>query len=179
MVVVRLFLRLIILGLLASPVLAWFGLEDAPLVVESTEVNVRDVQWAKAFLKQYDPRNSPDGKTTTITANQGQINTALAAALAAVPQLKAQIVPSRFGLLAAITGEAPLPDNPFGKFINISMMVEPTTTGLEIGYLSIGEIEIPTAIVRPVFILVMDQVAGPGRGKAFLEMIRSVHVTGN
>ena len=88
-------------------------------------------------------------------------------------------MPSRFGLLAAITGEAPLPDNPFGKFINISMMVESTTTGLKIGRLSIGEIEIPTAIVRPVFILVMDQVAGPGRGKAFLEMIRSVQVTDN
>ena len=82
MVVVRLFLWLIILGLLASPVIAWYGLEDAPLVAESAEVNVRDVQWAKAFLKQYDPRNLPDGKITTITANQGQINTALAAALA-------------------------------------------------------------------------------------------------
>ena len=179
MVVVRLFLWLIILGLLASPVIAWFGLEDAPLVSESAEVNVRDVQWAKAFLKQYDPRNLPDGKITTITANQGQINTALAAAPASVPQLKAQIVPSRFGLLAAITGETPLPDNPFGKFINISMMVEPTTTGIKISRLRIGEIEIPTAIVRPVFILVMDQVAVPGRGEAFLEMIRSVQVTSN
>lgn len=179
MIVVRLFLWLVILGVLASPVVAWYGLEDTPMVTESAKVNVRDIQSAKDFLKQYDPRNLPDGKITTITANQGQINTALAAALAAVPQLKARIVPSRFGLLAAITGEAPVPANPFGRYINISMLVESSTTGLKIGRLSIGEIEIPTAIVRPVFIMVMDQVAGPGRGKAFLETIRSVQVTGS
>ncbi|MGB0629793.1 MAG: hypothetical protein ACPGRZ_03785 [Alphaproteobacteria bacterium] len=179
MIVVRLFLWLIILGVLASPVVAWYGLDDAPLVTESAKVNVRDIQSAKDFLNQYDPRNLPDGRITTITANQGQINTALAAALAAVPGLKARIVPSRFGLLAAITGQVPIPDNPFGKYVNISMLVESSTTGLKIGRLSIGEIKIPTAIVRPVFILVMDQVAGPGRGKAFLETIRSVQVTGS
>jgi len=179
MIVIRLCRWLIILGVLASPIVAWYGLEDTPLVTESAKVNVRDIQSAKDFLKQYDPRNLPDGKITTITANQGQINTALAAALAAAPQLKVRIVPSRFGLLAAITGKAPLPDNPFGQYVNISMLVESSTTGLKIGRLSIGEIEIPTTIVRPVFILVMDQIAGPGRGKAFLETIRSVQVTGS
>ena len=117
-------------------------------------------------------------RITIITANQGQINTALTAALAAVTTFKARIVPSRFGLLAAITGEAPVPDNPFGKYVNISMLFEASSDGLKIGRLSVGEIEIPTAIVRPVFILVMDQVAGLGRGRAFLETIRSVQVTG-
>ena len=178
MIVIRIFLWLIILGVVASPVVAWYGLEDTPMVTESAEVSVRDIQSAKDFLKQYDPRNLPDGRITTITANQGQINTALAAALSAVPQFKARIVPSRFGLLAAITGEAPLPANPFGRYLNISMLVESSTEGLKIGRLSIGEIEIPTVIVRPVFIMVMDQVAGPGRGKAFLDTIRSVQVTG-
>ena len=179
MIVIRLFLWLVILGVLASPVVAWYGLDDKALVTSSPTVNVRDIQSAKDFLNQYDPRNLPGGKITTITANQGQINTALSAALAAVPQLKARIVPSRFGLLAAITGEVPVPDNPFGRYVNISMLIESSTEGLKIGRLSIGEIEIPTAIVRPVFILVMDQVAGPGRGKAFLETIRSVQVTGS
>ena len=81
MIVFRLFLWLVILGVLASPVVAWYGLEDTPMVTESAKVNVRDIQSAKDFLKQYDPRNLPDGKITTITANQGQLNTALAAAL--------------------------------------------------------------------------------------------------
>jgi hypothetical protein len=178
MIVIRICLWLIILGVFASPVVAWYGLEDEALVTSGPKVNVRDIQSAKDFLKQYDPRNLPDGKITRITATQGQINTALAAALAAAPMLKARIVPSRFGLLGAITGEAPIPDNPFGRFVNIRMLIESSTTGLQIGRLSIGEIEVPTAIVRPVFILVMDQVAGPGRGKAFLETIRSVQVTG-
>jgi hypothetical protein len=178
MIVIRIFLWLIIIGIFASPVVAWYGLEDTALVTRGPVVDVKDINSAKAFLEQYDPRNIPDGKITVINANQGQINTALAAALAAAPFLKARIVPSRFGLLAAITAAPPIPDNPFGKFVNIRMLVESSTNGLQIGRLSIGEIEVPTAIVRPVFILVMDQLAGPGRGKAFLETIRSVQVDG-
>lgn len=179
MIVIRLCLYSIILGVAASPIVAWFGLDDTPLVTTSAKVSLRDIQSAKDFLKQYDPRNLPKGKITTVTANQSQINTALAAALAGAPQLKARIVPSQFGLLAGVTGETPLPDNPFGRYVNISMLVESSTTGLKIDRLRIGEIEIPTTIVRPVFIMVMDQIAGPGRGKSFLETIRSVQVTGS
>lgn len=59
------------------------------------------------------------------------------------------------------------------------MVVESSDAGVRIGRMSIGEIEVPTAIVRPTFMLVMDQVAGPGQGRAFLETIRSVRVSGN
>lgn len=179
MIVIRIFLWLIIIGVFASPVVAWYGLDDTALVTKGPEVGVRDINSAKAFLEQYDPRNLPDGKITTINANQGQINTALAAALAAAPFLKARIVPSRFGLLGAVTASPPIPDNPFGKYVNVRMLIESSNQGLKIGRLSVGEIEVPSAIVRPVFILVMDQVAGAGRGKAFLETIRSVQVNGS
>lgn len=179
MIVIRLALWLIILGIFASPVIAWYGLDDAPLVTKGPEVGVQDINSAKAFLEQYDPRNLPDGKITVINANQRQINTALAAALAAAPFLKARIVPSRFGLLGAVTASPPIPDNPFGKYVNVRMLIESSTKGLQIGRLSIGDIEVPTVIVRPVFVLVMDQLAGAGRGKAFLETIRSVKVTGS
>lgn len=178
MIVIRIFLWLIIIGIFASPVVAWYGLEDEPLVTKGPQVDVKDINSAKAFLAQYDPRNIPDGKITVINANQSQINTALAAALAAAPFLKARIVPSRFGLLGAVTAAPPIPANPFGKYVNIRMLIESSTDGLQIGRLSVGEIEVPTAIVRPVFILVIDQLAGPGRGKAFLETIRSVQVNG-
>jgi len=174
MIVIRFLLWLIILCVIASPLVAWYGLDDKPLVISSAKVVVHDVQSAKDFLKQYDPNNLPDGRITIINAKRGQINTALAA----VTMFKARILPSRFGLLVEITAEAPVPDNPLGKYVNISMLVESSSDGLKIGRLSVGEIEIPTAIVRPVFILVMDQVAGPGRGKAFLETILSVQVTG-
>ena len=174
MIVIRAFLWLIMLCVIASPFVAWYGLDDKPLVTRRTKVGVHDIQLAKDFLKQYDPRNLPDGRITTITANQGQINNALTA----VTIFKVRVVPSRFGLLAAITAEAPVPDNPFGKYVNISILVESSSDGLKIGRLSIGEIEIPTAIVRPVFVLVMDQVAGLGRGRAFLETIRGVQVSG-
>lgn len=179
MIAVRILLWLIILTVLASPLVAWYGLENRPLVTKSPTVGLPDIKAAKEFLAQYDPRNLPDGKITTITANQQQINTALVAALAAAPMLKARIVPSQYGLLAAVTGEAPLPENPFGRYVNIRMLFESSNDGLKIGRLVIGEIEVPTAIVRPVFILVMDQLAGPGRGKAFLETIRSVRVEGD
>ena len=174
MIVIRFFFWLIILCVIASPLVAWYGLDDKPLVISSAKVGVQDIQSAKDFLKQYDPNNLPDGRVTIVNANQRHIN----AALAAVTMFKARIVPSRFGLLVAITAEAPVPENPFGKYVNISMLVESSSDKLKIGRLSVGEIEIPTAIIRPVFILVMDQVAGRGRGKAFLETIRSVQVIG-
>ena len=179
MIAVRIILWLIILGVLASPLAAWYGLEDKPLVTTTLKVGVEDLKAAKEFLSQYDPRNLPDGKITRITANQRQINIALAGALAAAPMLKAQIVPSQYGLLGAVTGQIPVPDNPFGRYVNMRMLIERSSEGLRIGRLSIGEIEIPTGIVRHVFMLVMDQLAGPGRGKAFLDTVRSVEVAGD
>lgn len=179
MIVIRIFLWLIIIGIFASPVVAWYGLDDTPLVTKGPEVGVLDINAAKEFLEQYDPRNLPDGKITVINANQRQINTALAAALAAAPFLKARVVPSRFGLLGAVTAAPPIPENPFGNYLNVRMLIESSTEGLKIGRLSVGDIEVPTIIVRPVFMLIMDQLAGAGRGKAFLETIRSVQVTGS
>ena len=179
MIAVRILLWLIILSLFASPVVAWYAIEDKPLVTKSATINVTDIKAAKEFLAQYDPRNLPDGKITTITADQSQINLALATALSAAPMLKARVVPSRYGLLGAITGEIPVPQNPIGRYVNIRILLKSSTEGLQIGRLVVGELEIPTIIVRPVFMLVMDQLAGPGRGRAFLDTIRSVQVTGD
>lgn len=179
MIVIRLTLWLIILGVLASPLIAWYALDDTPLVAKQAELGIADIKAAQAFIKQYDPRNLPDGKITEITATPRQINAGLAGALSAAPMMKARIVPSRYGLLAGITGELPLPSNPFGRYVNLRILVESSENGVKIGRMSVGEIEVPTAIVRPVFMLVMDQIAGPGRGRAFLETIRSVRVSGN
>ena len=123
MVVVRLFLRLIILGLLASPVLAWFGLEDAPLVVESV---VRDVQWAKLFYNTIPER--PMAKSRQLLPTKVR-STALATAQPAVPQLKAQIVPSHsdFG---CHNRRSPATRQPVRKVYQYQHDDEPTTTGL-------------------------------------------------
>ena len=56
MIVIRLFLWLIIIGIFASPVVAWYGLDDTPLVTKGPEVGVKDINSAKAFLEQYDRR---------------------------------------------------------------------------------------------------------------------------
>ena len=53
MIVIRLVLGLIIIGIFASPVVAWYGLDDAPLVKKGPDVGVRDINSAKAFLQQY------------------------------------------------------------------------------------------------------------------------------
>lgn len=110
MIVVRIFLWLIIIGILGSPAIAWYGLENTPLVAKSPELGVHDIKAAQDFIKQYDPRNLPDGKITEIIATPQQINAGLAGALTAAPMLKARIVPSQYGLLAGITGELPLPE---------------------------------------------------------------------
>jgi hypothetical protein len=179
MIVIRIALWLIIIGILASPAIAWYGLEDKPLVATKAELSIRDIKSAQDFIKQYDPRNLPDGKITEITATPQQINAGLTGALSGAPMLKARVAPSRYGLLAGITGEIPVPDNPFGRYVNIRMLVESSEEGVRIGRMSIGEIEVPSAVVRPAFILVMDQLAGPGRGKAFLDTIRSIRVSGD
>ena len=53
MILIRLVLWLIILGVFASPVIAWYGLDDKPLVTKSADIRVGDINSAKAFLQQY------------------------------------------------------------------------------------------------------------------------------
>ena len=78
MVVVRLFLRLISVPL---PPVYGSGLKTRHWLSKAPRSMSAMSSGPKLFGSN-DPRNPPDGKITTITANQGQINTALAAALA-------------------------------------------------------------------------------------------------
>ena len=178
MIAVRIILWLLILGVLSSPLVAYYGLEDQPLVTKTPTAGASDLKSAMEFLGQLDPRNIRDGKPTRITTNERQINMALASALS-TPGLKARVVPSKYGLLGAATGELPVPPNPFGRYVNIRMLFEPSSDGLQIGRLVVGEIEIPRVLVKPAFILVMDQLSGPGRGQAFLDTVQTLEISGD
>ncbi len=178
MIAVRIILWLLILGVLSSPLVAYYGLEDQPLVTKTPTAGASDLKSAMEFLGQLDPRNIRDGKPSRITTNERQINMALASALS-TPGLKARVVPSKYGLLGAATGELPVPPNPFGRYVNIRMLFEPSSDGLQIGRLVVGEIEIPRVLVKPAFILVMDQLSGPGRGQAFLDTVQTLEISGD
>ena len=93
--------------------------------------------------------------------------------------VRARVVPAPRGVVAGITARLPLPENPLGTYLNIRMALESGAHGAHIRQMSVGSIDVPEPLVRPVFALMMDQVAGAGQGSAFLDRVGTMRSEGS
>lgn len=176
----RLFFFLILpIAIIVLPAAAiYFAVEPVPLVSKNGNLSRADYRTAQRFLERYDPRRMTAGKVTRVTALESQLNTALNAGFSSVERVSAQAVVSRWGLVLAVTGVLPVPNNPLGRYINLRATVAPSNNGLEISRFAIGGIEVPPALTVPAMRLALDQLVGDGKGDEIVNSIQSVSVNG-
>jgi hypothetical protein len=168
---------LLMLGLPAAAVLAM--VETSPLVVRSGDFDMRDMDRAGTLAERYDPRRMPPERITSVRATAEELNTLLKGALGAVRQVASRVEVSRFGVVAGVTVELPVPENPLGRYVNIRTLVAPSQRGLEISRFAVGRAEIPPAIIRPALLFGLDRLVGEGKGAPILDSVKSVKVAGS
>lgn len=179
MLLFRLILGLPALAIAAAALIAWFGLDDAPMLQKRGGIGTSDIASAVRLVEQLDPRAAVPGRKVTVSATVDEINAALRLALAGSPGVSSRVVVSRFGLQAAISGEAPLPPNPFGRYVNVRFLIEPSTDGLRIGRLAVGDIEVPRPLIDPTLSLLVDWADSSGIADDIRMSVRSVQVSRN
>jgi hypothetical protein len=169
---------LLLLGLPAAAVLTM--VEREPLVSRTAAgFNMGDLHRAQALAERYDPRRMSPQRVTTVRATADELNTLLRGAIVGVPRVASRVEVSRFGVLAGVTVELPVPENPLGRYVNIRTLVAPSERGLEISRFAVGRVEIPPSAIRPAMRLGLDRLVGAGKGEPILGSVKSVRVAGS
>lgn len=175
----RTVLLLILLALIVVPVgLVILGLQADPLVARPDGVGLQQFGDAEALARRLDPRRMSPDKITIVPARATDLDRLLAATLGALGPVASRVAVTRYGVVAGITVETPLPRNPFGRFVNLRITIPPSRRGLEISRIAIGRIEVPPWLVRPVLRLAFDRLLGAGKGQKALDSVRSVQIHG-
>lgn len=176
---VRKLLSLVTLSAVLPAGVVLLGLDQAPAVTSHPSVSLPDMRQAQDFLRRFDPRAMNANGVTEITASASELNTALFAGLSQMPDVKGRVSVDRSGLSLLTTAELPLPENPFGRYLNLRATVAPSHDGLQISSLSIGALVLPTIAVRPVLSALLDHYLGQGKGEPALDSVKQVAVSGD
>lgn len=172
--------RVIAWGLFFSPVIiALLMIEREPLVAENTQARFDDISDAKDVLKRFDPRMMESDRTTKVSVTDSEISMAIGAALSRIAPLKGRVDASEDGVVLQGTAELPIPDTFLGRYLNVEAVVAPSDSELVVSKLSIGDIPVPTWIIKPVTVYALDWFMGDGKGEPAYASIRSVAVKEN
>ena len=167
---------LLLVGLPAAAALTMVDRE--PLVSRTTSFDMGDLDRARELAERYDPRRMPPERITNVRATPKELNTLLKGAFGGLARVASRVEVSRFGVLAGVTLELPVPANPLGRYVNVRALIAPSEHGLEIARFAIGRAEIPASVIRPAMLRGLDRLVGEGRGQSILGSIRSVRVAG-
>jgi hypothetical protein len=176
----RMLSRLFSLALFVAPfAISLLILQRAQLVEESQQATFDDVSRAKDILKRFDPRSMDSTTTTKVNVTDTEISMAIGAALEHITPVKGRVNATPYGVALRGTVKLPIPDTFVGRYVNVEAVIAPSDSELEISSLSVGNIPVPTWIIKPVTIYAFDWIMGTGKGAPVYASVRSVAVAGD
>ena len=155
---------------------AVFSLQKEALVAKPGDVNFADFKNAQNLVERYDPRRMPPDQVTMVKATSDELDTLLKGAFSGMKQIATRVKVTRFGVIAAVSAELPLPSNPLGRFLNIRTVIAPAPDGFEITRFAVGSIEFAPSLIKPAILFGLDRLVGDGKGQRILDSIQSVQV---
>lgn len=170
-------ISLLLLALLAVPAgvgfLLFKAIGDKPLVIKEAPVaNTENARRVKQLVSQI-----RSGKNTEITISEQDLEGIIAFAVRGIPSASADARIDAQGLEAHLT--IALPANPVGPYLNLGFAVLPSTHGLELKHLMLGETEISAQFLKPVFGWGLDYLFGPGIKETLTNVVTQVRFSEN
>ena len=154
-------------------------LQRAPLVDENQKATFDDVSRAKNILKRFDPRLMDSTTTTKVSVTDTEISMAIGAVLEHITPVKGRVNATPYGVALRGTAKLPIPDTFVGRYVNMEAVIAPSDCELEISSLSVGNIRVPTRIIKPITIYALNWFMGAGKGAPVYASVRSVIVARN
>ncbi len=183
---------------------AWLGLRDTPSIVRPVRLTVQDIDNAKQLIERHDPRASHATASRRVAISESELELLLnyaASRLVAVvgeglgtgmrggaPSGKsggAGSVPW-IGAVAAHASLAPgairvqasaeIPDNPFGRYLNVDAVVREDQGRARVDRLRIGALPVPAVIADYALREALRRFAATERGAFATEIVKSFSV---
>lgn len=135
-------LLLLLLVLLGLPVfLLISGVQDTPLVAPSDSMRHADAGRITDLLKQHDPRSLRDGDTRRLEISARDLNLILGSALPGRIRQFAHL--DLEDTQATLNYTIALPENPLGKYLNLSAQLRQNGQRLELRQMTFGDVPLP------------------------------------
>jgi len=115
---------------------------------------------------------------TTVSVTDREITKAATAALSRFGRAAAKIEARPEGVWIGGTAELPIPDTFLGRYLNVEALIAPSDSELVVSELSIGSLPIPSWIVKPATVFVLDWFMGEGKGEPAYASVRAIQVSG-
>jgi len=173
-----LFRLLFLLIAVAAIAVIVMGVEPKPLLERQAGASPTELRQAAALALRLGPAAMQPSRSTTITLSEPELNLLIKSWTARVPQLAARAGVAPIGVVVGATAALPVPENPLGRYINIRALIAPSTSGLAIEKLSVGRIDIPAPLIRPLLVFLLDRFGGSGQGEAVYSSVRAVRMAG-
>ncbi len=141
---------ILVIGIVLPGVLLIFGLQSQPKIHSSSTLSHEDVARVKRFLQENDPRRLKPGELKRAVIAGRDLNLLLSYALMQSEGKQKAFGQVRFfGNRMQMDITYRLPNNPFGKYLNGSILLVASAGELEIRQLTIGRLTIPRWLIRP------------------------------
>jgi len=177
--VLKVLFRLFGFALLFAPiVLPLLMVQREPLVLAGDSLVFDDIEEAKGILKRFDPRMMSAAQLTTVSVTDREVTKAATAALSRFGRAAAKIEARPEGVWIGGTAELPIPDTFLGRYLNVEALIAPSDSELVVSELSIGSLPIPSWIVKPATVFVLDWFMGEGKGEPAYASVRAIQVSG-
>lgn len=171
----RWFIFIIPLAILVGTPLtaALIVLEHTPVVVKQGNATAADVSRARTLGRQTIDKMLYTSKRSELVLSQKDFNSLSALAARAEPRLSVTTMINQLGLSTAITLE--IPQNPFGKYVNLQFGLAPSPTGLNVSHASVGRLNVSGEMAVTVMRNGMNLILGNDEGTLFFNAIRSTN----
>jgi hypothetical protein len=136
--------RILVLLIVGAPLavvgLVFGALEDQPTVSRNVEITPEQTERAKQLLKAHDPRRMPAGVVRTFSVSAEDLDLGLNF-LVSQRGGASKTALSSGGAMFWLT--LPVPNNPFGNYVNVEAVVRQTAGWPEFDRLRIGRVAVP------------------------------------
>ena len=175
----RLLFLLIVAAVIGVPgAVVLMGVERTPLLQRQASLRPAELRQAASLAMRLGPAALQPGRQSTITLSEPELNLLIQGWTARVPQLAARAGVASIGVAIGATATLPVPENPLGRYVNIRALVVPSSTGLDVDRLSVGRLDVPSPLIRPLLVFLVDHFGAPGQGDALYSSIHAVRVAG-
>lgn len=153
------------------------GIDDRPLVVQTSTPTAASLARGKALAEAYRASLLRPDALTTLSASEADLDRVLALAGRSVrnASFDAAIRPTGMTVAASVR----LPKTPLGEYFNAWVGIEPSTNGLRIDSARVGKVSVPGWVVLAAMRLGLDVMLGDGRGDEALASIREIDFLAN
>lgn len=164
------FTLVILTGIISYLLVA--SIDKKPAVHAVAEVDAKSMSIAKSTIDRIGRIVYDLEQPAVLHITAKELNDMLALGHLLMPFMSGQLNMTNSGLLIIVSFR--LPDNPLGRYINLSMRINPSHQGLDINSLDIGKLSLPGNIVLNVLRITLDVFLGNKLGTKLVGEINAV-----